>query len=85
MAKVFIKLNWATANAFLPSESRPAIEKNIGAIAEQPSPAKKKPKNAIANAKFLFAVVSFSNENTLKLGDSLLTHCFYDYLDLYKK
>ena len=54
MAKVFIKLNWATANAFLPSESRPAIEKNIGAIAELPSPAIRKPKNAIINAKFLF-------------------------------
>jgi len=48
----FIKLSCATANAFLPFESRPAIEKNIGARAEQPRPAKKNPIKAKAKAKF---------------------------------
>jgi hypothetical protein len=38
---VLTKLNCATAIAFLPFESRPAIEKNIGARAEEPKPAKK--------------------------------------------
>ncbi len=50
---VLIKLNCATAIAFLPFDNRPAIEKNIGAKAEQPRPAKKNPKNANAKAKFL--------------------------------
>ena len=49
----FIKLSRATANAFLPFESRPAIDKNIGARAEQPRPAKKNPIKAKAKAKFL--------------------------------
>ena len=45
--KVLIKLNCATAIAFLPFESRPAIEKKIGARAEEPKPAKKNPRKAI--------------------------------------
>ena len=47
---VLIKLNWATAIAFLPFDNRPAIEKKIGESAEEPKPASKKPKNAKANA-----------------------------------
>ena len=50
---VLIKLNCATAIAFLPFDNRPAIEKNTGANAEQPRPAKKNPRNANANAKSL--------------------------------
>jgi hypothetical protein len=45
--KALTKLNCATAIAFLPFESRPAIEKKIGARAEEPKPAKKNPKKAI--------------------------------------
>lgn len=45
--KVLTKLNCATAIAFLPFESRPAIEKKIGARADDPKPAKKNPKKAI--------------------------------------
>ncbi len=37
----------------MPFDNRPAIEKNIGAKAEQPSPAKKNPIKASANAKSL--------------------------------
>ena len=47
---VFIKLNWATAIALRPFESRPAIEKKIGARADEPRPANKNPKNAKAKA-----------------------------------
>ena len=43
---VLTKLSWATAIAFLPFESRPAIEKKIGDIADEPRPASKKPKKA---------------------------------------
>lgn len=53
MITTLIKLNCATAIAFLPFDNRPAIEKNIGANAEQPRPAKKKPRKAKPNAKFL--------------------------------
>ena len=43
---VLTKLSWATAIAFLPFERRPAIEKKIGDIAEEPRPARRKPKKA---------------------------------------
>ena len=43
---VLTKLSWATAIAFLPFESRPAIEKKIGDIADEPRPASRKPKKA---------------------------------------
>ncbi|MEY4677685.1 MAG: hypothetical protein RI992_400 [Actinomycetota bacterium] len=55
IAKVLIKLNCATAIAFLPSESLPAIEKNSGDIAELPRPARKNPIKAIVNARDRFA------------------------------
>ena len=45
--KTLTKLNCATAIAFLPFESLPAIEKKIGARAEDPKPAKKNPRKAI--------------------------------------
>jgi len=46
MIKLFIKLNCATAIAFRPFDNLPAIEKKIGARADEPSPANKNPKNA---------------------------------------
>ena len=59
------KLNWATAIAFLPFDNRPAIEKNIGAKAEQPSPAKKKPRKANANAKFLLLSTTNNDDEAI--------------------
>ena len=45
-----MKLNWATAIAFLPFDNLPAIEKKIGARADEPKPANKNPKNANTKA-----------------------------------
>ena len=60
-----MKLNCATAIAFLPFDNRPAIEKNIGAKAEQPSPAKKNPIKANANAKFLLLSTTNSDDEAI--------------------
>ena len=65
MIITLIKLNWATAIAFLPFDNRPAIEKNIGAKAEQPSPAKKNPIKASANAKFLLLSTNNNDDEAI--------------------
>ena len=62
---VFIKLNCATAIAFLPFDNRPAIEKNIGAKAEQPRPAKKNPMKANINAKFLLLSTTNNDDDAI--------------------
>ena len=64
---VFTKLSCATAHAFFPLYNRPAIEKKIGAIAEEPRPAKKKPIKANVNARFLLRSTNKVDEINIEI------------------
>ena len=70
--KVLTKLNCATAIAFLPFESRPAIEKKIGARAEEPKPAKKNPRKAIRYAINLFVSTNRDESRIIEINPAPL-------------